>query len=209
MLAYISSPAVPENNIALTPAGLPRKISSTLGGYAMEFIKTPEETNGQYLEVEVIMKPKGGNDMHYHTTFTEEFIVVEGVLGIQVEKEVVHLHPGEKAIAPLNKLHKFFNPSETTPVRFRVLVKPARFFEATLRIAHGLANDGLCNKKGLPRSIWHLALLFEMGESYAPLLPHKLQTALCSILAGIARWLGKDKALEKYYIAPEKPITRQ
>jgi quercetin dioxygenase-like cupin family protein len=208
MPAYSASPAVPEVEKSLTSAGLPRKISSTLGGYDMEFIHTPEETNGQYLEVEVVMKPGGGNDMHYHTTFTEEFIVVEGVLGIQVEKEVVHLHPGEKAVAPLYKLHKFFNPSETTPVCFRVLVKPARFFEATLRIAHGLANDGLCNNKGLPKSIWHLALLFEMGESYAPLLPHKLQTGLCSILAGIARWLGKDKELEKYYKAPAKLLVK-
>ncbi|WP_224999655.1 cupin domain-containing protein [Cesiribacter sp. SM1] len=209
MLAYISSPAVPENKSALTPAGLSRTISSSAGGYDMEFIRTPEETSGQYLEVEVVMKPKGGNDMHYHTTFIEEFIVVEGILGIQVEKELLHLIPGEKAVAPLYKLHRFFNPSETEPVRFRVLVKPARFFEATLRIAHGLANDGLCNKKGLPKSIWHLALLFEMGESYAPILPHSLQTGLCSILAGIARWLGKDKELEKYYKATASTLARQ
>ncbi|AHM62177.1 hypothetical protein D770_19640 [Flammeovirgaceae bacterium 311] len=193
---------MPEAKQSLTPAGLPRKISSCLGDYEMGFIHTPEEINGQYLEVEVLMQPKGGNEMHYHTTFVEEFTVVESVLGIQVEKEILHLQPGEMAVAPLHKLHRFFNPSETATVRFRVMVKPARFFEATLRIAHGLANDGLCNKKGIPRSIWHLALLFEMGETYVPLLPHKLQTGLFSVLACIARGLGKDKELEKYYKAP-------
>lgn len=199
MLAYITSPDTPKTESSLTPAGLPRKISSNMGGYDIEFIQTPDETAGEFLEVEVLMKPNGGNDMHYHTTFMEAFKVVEGTLGIQVEKEILHLKPGEQAAAPLRKLHRFFNPSGTDYVRFRVIVKPARFFEATLRIAHGLANDGLCNKNGIPKSIWHLALLFEMGESYAPLLPHKLQTSLCSFLARIARWLGKDKELQKYY----------
>lgn len=199
MITHCQLPEMPELKKGLTPAGLTRQITSTLGGYAIEVIQSSEETAGKLLEVEVLMEPNGGNDLHYHTTFEEEFFVVEGTLGIQLEKEIMHLSPGEAAVAPLHKLHRFFNPSKTASVRFRVRVTPPRMFEATLRIAHGLANDGKTNKKGIPSSIWHLALLFEMGESYAPLLPHWLQLGLCKFLARLARWLGKDKELEKYY----------
>lgn len=202
MLNHVKSPAMPAESQIVTPLGLARKISSSLGDYEVEFIKTAEETNGEYLEVEVLMAPKGGNDMHYHTTFTEHFEVLEGTLGIQVEKEVLYLGPGQSAQAPLYKLHRFFNPSETDPVRFRVVVRPARKFETTMRIAYGLANDGFCNKKGIPKSLWHLALLFEMGETYVPMMPHGLQKTIFGFLAGVARWLGKDRELEKYYKAP-------
>jgi mannose-6-phosphate isomerase-like protein (cupin superfamily) len=211
MLTYIEAPAKPEIKEALTPAGLPRSINSRLGGYSIDIIHTAEETDGKLLEVEVLMEPKGGNDLHYHTTFEEVFFVLEGVLGIQLEKEILHLGPGQSAKAPLHKLHRFFNPSETEPVRFRVVVTPPRSFEACLRIVHGLANDGKTNKEGIPTSLWHLALVFQMGETYVPLLPHTIQTGLSTMLARIARWLGKDKELEKYYKSPSyaSPLTAE
>jgi hypothetical protein len=77
-------------------------------------------------------------------------------------------------------------------------LRPARNFEKALRIAYGLASDGKVTAKAVPKSIWHLALLFQLGESYLPGLPLPIQRGMFGALAGMARLLGKDKELEKY-----------
>ncbi|EMR01951.1 cupin domain-containing protein [Cesiribacter andamanensis] len=209
MITYIPAPHRPEPGQERTPEGLPRTIPSKLGDYTIEVLQSASETGGKLLVVEVLLAPKGGNDLHYHTTFEEEFSVQQGVLGVQLEKEVLHLRPGQTATAPRHKLHRFFNPSDTEAVRFMVRITPPRQFEACLRIAHGLANDGKTTSKGIPKSLWHLALLFEMGESYVPLLPHRLQLLLCGLLAGLARRLGKDKELDRYWQPDAESARRE
>lgn len=179
---------------------LSRTIVNPLMGEKVTFLKTAEETNGEYALVEVDLAPLGGVGLHYHTHYAEYFEVIDGVLGIECDGKTVFLHPGESITAHIGSKHRFFNDSETKRVTFRTTITPARQFEQGLRIIYGLICDGKTNKKGIP-NIWHLALMFEKAESYFPGLPLGLQVRIFRLLANIARRKGKDKDLLKYYVA--------
>ena len=147
--------------------------------------------------------------MHYHLHFDEQFEAIEGDLGIQLGKKKIIVKPGDKpARAPRGSVHRFFNPG-TSVVKFRALISPARQFETVMRIGYGLADDGLCNKKGLPRNIWHLALVYEIGESFLPGVPLFIQRGIFGVLAKIARAKGRHKDLEKYYSGEVEPLVNQ
>jgi mannose-6-phosphate isomerase-like protein (cupin superfamily) len=128
-------------------------------------LKNTAETAGEYILVEVEMRPGGGNSLHYHTSFTETFIAVEGVLGIGIENKELHLWPGQHLTAGIKQLHRFFNPGNTT-IRFRVKIAPARdSFLQSLSIGYGLAADGLTNDKGIPKKLDHLAFLLDLSDT--------------------------------------------
>jgi hypothetical protein len=93
--------------------------------------------------------------------------------------------------------HRFYSTSDTS-VKYIVEIRPARQFEKSLRIACGLARDGRVNSKGIPKSIWHLALVFQLAETYLPGLPLFIQQGIFGGLASIAKWRGLDRELERY-----------
>lgn len=163
-------------------------------------IKTSSETNGKYVLVEVALQPGGGNNMHYHTSFSEEFIAVEGTLGVDAgKKKNIRLQPGEQAIVPIKQLHRFYNPGKEV-IRFHVKLVPAKDdFLKGLSIGYGLAADGLTSKSGIPKSIAHLALLLDLTDTRLPGLFSLLNPIIRSS-ARRARKKGIDKALlEKYW----------
>jgi len=128
-------------------------------------LATAEDTNNEYLLVEVELAVGGGTPKHYHTSFTEEFIAVEGTLGISLNKKQLLLHPGESAAAKKMEVHRFFNPVEP-PIRFHVKITPAqnRFLES-LCIGYGLAEDGKTTKKGVPKRMDHLAVMLQHSDT--------------------------------------------
>ena len=162
-------------------------------------LKTTRESNGKYVLVEVELQPGGGNDMHYHKTFNEEFTAVDGILGVDVGKEKFRLHPGEQAIAPMNQLHRFYNPGNEV-IRFYVkIVPPKDQFLMGLAIGYGLANDGLTSKKGIPKKFAHLALLLDLTDTRLPGLL-TLFNPIIKSSARRARKKGIDKKLiQKYW----------
>ena len=185
---------------------LPRKLVNRTHGYNVHFLVSASETGGAYTYVEVDLPPGEGTPPHYHLHFDERFEAVQGTLGIQVGKKKVLVEPGDAPAEALRgNVHRFFNPGKET-IKFRAVISPARQFETLMRIGYGLADDGLCNKKGMPKSIWHLALVYEIGESYLPGLPLFLQRGIFGLLARIARWKGKEKELQKYYLGELEPL---
>jgi quercetin dioxygenase-like cupin family protein len=128
-------------------------------------LKTAEETNGDHILVEVELAVGGGTPKHYHTTYNETFIPVEGVLGVDVGKKQLRLQGKETAKANISEVHRFYNPGKT-PIRFHVKIFPAesRFLES-LCIGYGLADDGKTNSKGIPKKFEHLSVLMEHSDS--------------------------------------------
>jgi len=127
-------------------------------------IKSSQETNGAYTLVEVELEPGGGNPLHYHTTFSEEFTTVKGVLGVQLEKKQMSLKPGETVLVPVKKYHRFYN-SGKEKVTFKVrLVPGSEGFETSIKIMYGLAGDGLISKRMIPRKFDHLALFAMIAD---------------------------------------------
>ena len=128
------------------------------------FLTTAKQSKGEKTLMEVKIGPKGGVPLHYHKRFSETFNVIEGELSIQVGKDKMILKPGDKATAPKNTNHRFYNTSGK-PVRFTVELNPAsEGFENVLRIGFGLAQDGQSGSDGLPKSFLHKAILVNMGE---------------------------------------------
>lgn len=158
------------------------------------FLKSSAETNGAYTLIEVELEPGGGNALHYHTSFEEEFTAVDGQLSIGLANRQLHLKPGEKAIARINQLHRFYNASPH-PIRFHVKLTPGSTdFEKSIAIAYGLAGDGLTRKGGIPKKLDHLAVTIELSNTRLPgffawILPWLLRRAKRARRKGILQEL--------------------
>lgn len=162
------------------------------------FLETSGETGGERTLIEIEVAPGGGTPPHYHLTYAEHFEVVEGELQVVVGGETRTLTEGEKAVVPRNTLHNFHNATDE-PVTFLITFRPGHAgFEKALRVAYGLAADGLSNSKGLPKNLYHTALLFEWGEGRMPGL-FALAQPLFRLLARRARRRGIDRELEARY----------
>lgn len=147
---------------------------------------------------ELTLMPGGGNPPHIHTAFDETFTAVKGKLGLRLGKEKMLLQPGESFTVRKGEVHNFFNPGKEEIV-FKIKFTPGHEgMEHLLRIAYGLAADGLTNKEGVPKSILVAALIMEMGDSYPTGLFYLLRPLL-SLLAKRARKKGIEKALVDKY----------
>ncbi len=176
-----------------------RRIYNPVQKDHVTFLKTADETNGEYTLVEVELAPKGGVGLHYHKTYSEKFDCLEGDLKVQLGKTVYTLNPGESATASPNVNHRFFNQSDKV-CRFRVELRPAsKGFERSLQIGYGLARDGETKKNGFPKDKYALAWLFDISESNLP--------GWMSLFEGILRRQAKaavkratDKLLLEKYV---------
>jgi hypothetical protein len=144
-----------------------------------------------------VVAPGGGLSLHYHPDFTEEFRAVEGRLNLELEGRQLVLEPGERALVPIGARHRWYSTSDA-PIVFEVEVRPARRFEEGLRIAYGLARDGLVRPGGMPKSLWHAALLLQLAGTYPAGIPRWLLQVPLGLLATIARRRGVEHALAKY-----------
>lgn len=162
------------------------------------FLETSDETDGERTLIEIEVAPGGGTTPHYHLTYAENFEVTSGALEVMVGGKTRTLTAGDKEVAPKNTLHNFHNATDE-PTTFLVELRPGSSgFEKALRIAYGLASDGLANSKGLPKNLYHTALLFEWGEGRLPGI-FALLEPLFGFLARRARRKGIDMELEARY----------
>ena len=162
------------------------------------FLETSEETGGERTLIEIEVAPGGGTTPHYHLTYAEHFEVISGALEVMVGGETRTLTAGQKSVAPKNTLHNFHNATGE-PTTFLIELRPGSSgFEKALRVAYGLASDGLSNSKGLPKNPYHTALLFDWGEGRLPGIFAFLEP-LFRLLARRARRKGIDRQLEARY----------
>ena len=174
-----------------------RTIINSEGNYSATFVRTGAETNGAYELVQVELEPHGGNDWHYHSSFSESFTVLDGEVNIGHNGNVVLLKKGDSAVANKKEMH-FFKNAQSQKSILLVRTTPAAGLEKTLRVAYGLINDGLL-KNDMTKNPWHMILLLAYSESYLPVMPSWFQEPLINALAKIAQWKGEDKALYKYF----------
>lgn len=176
-----------------------RKIYNPIQKDTVVFLKTAEETNGEYTLVEVELSDGGGVGLHYHKTYQESFSCLEGEVQIQLGKTIHILKNGERATANENVNHLFRNRSGKS-CKFQVELRPAsRGFEQSLQIGYGLAQDGLCRKNGFPKDKLALAWLFDISESNLPGWMSIFEFILRK-QAKKARVKGVDKQLLEKYV---------
>lgn len=176
-----------------------RKIYNPIQKDTVVFLKTKQDTGGEYTLVQVELAPGGGVGLHYHKTYSEKFTCTEGEVQVQLGKALYRLHPGESATAEAGINHLFRNRSNNT-CRFLVELRPAsRGFEESLQIGYGLASDGLCKKNGFPKDKLALAWLFNISESNLPGWMSIFEFILRKQARKAIR-LGLDKKLRSTYV---------
>ena len=165
------------------------------------FLQTAEESGGKISDIEITLMPEGGNPLRYHKTYSETFKAIDGELGLKLgKKDTKILKPGESyTVEPLS-LHSFFNPTDKE-IKFNVKIKPGHTgFENTLRIIYDLAEDGLTNKKSIPTSLKHTAIIVCMSDMNVPGLLTLLYPILKRV-ANKAKANGEEKKLiDKYCV---------
>ncbi|PVH89671.1 hypothetical protein DL98DRAFT_647396 [Cadophora sp. DSE1049] len=189
------------------PAGMRGPSRRTLTNHLIKdeayIEKYGAETNGAYTQVRVIVAPGGGTPLHYHGSYEEHLTCTNGLLSCVVGNKTLTFTPGETAVIPIGTKHRFFNASETDDVEFVGKVIPAHEgFEKSLYICYGLAEDGECDDKGLPKSFVHLCLMADLGDMRWPgfMLVAGLGNMLVKVVAAYARWSGEeDRLLKKYW----------
>ena len=177
----------------------PRRIFNPVQRDAATFLETSEESGGARTLAELEVAPGGKVTPHYHLTYSERFKVLEGQLTVEIDGVRHELGPGDEAVAAPRSLHAWSNPCEERSVAHIELRPGSPGFERALRVAYGLAADGLVLKNGLPRNPLHAALLLEMGELRLPGAYAALERVL-GLLASVARWRGIDRELERRYL---------
>jgi quercetin dioxygenase-like cupin family protein len=163
--------AIPKKTISLNRNYLTMKSSSneTLSGRKVyvnpvigdkvTFIESSAETGGARTLIHIELAAHGGNTLHIHDDFAETFIVLEGSLKVRVGNKYKVLQPGDVYTIPPKMPHYFQNPTDGI-VQFQVKLEPGHEgFEQGLKIAYGLARDGLTDKKSMPKKFSHIALL--------------------------------------------------
>jgi quercetin dioxygenase-like cupin family protein len=167
----------------------PRRIYNPIQKDYVTFLKTSDETNGEYTLVEVELASKGGVGLHYHKTYTEKFSCLEGELKVEAGNTIHTLLAGQTVTADIRVNHRFFNTSDSV-CKFQVELRPAsKGFEQSLQIGYGLARDGQTNSKGFPKNRLALAWLFDISESNLP--------GWLSFIEFILRWQAKKARAAK------------
>ena len=178
----------------------PRRIYNPVQRDAATFLETSEETGGIRTLAELEVAPGGQVTPHYHLTYSERFKVLEGQLTVEIDGDRHELEPGDEAVAAIRSLHAWSNPGEVRSI-VQVELRPGSAgFEDGLRIAYGLAADGLVRKNGVPRNPLHAALVLQMGEIRLPPGGYAVLQRVLGLLARVARWRGVDRELERRYL---------
>lgn len=176
-----------------------RRIYNPVQRDAATFLETSEETGGERTLAELEVAPGGKVTPHYHLTYSERFTVLEGRLSVEIDGVRRELGVGDEAVATPGSLHAWSNPGPERSVAQVELRPGSPGFEKGLRVAYGLAADGLVLKNGVPRNPLHAALLLEMGEVRLPGAYAALERIL-GLLARLARWRGIDREFERRYL---------
>ncbi|KAH7342750.1 RmlC-like cupin domain-containing protein [Rhexocercosporidium sp. MPI-PUGE-AT-0058] len=188
------------------PAGMRNPSRRTLTNHVVKdhayFEKYGAETNGAYTQVRVTVAPGGGTPLHYHGSYEEHLTCTNGLLSCVVGKKTLTFTPGETAVIPIGTRHRFFNASETGDLKFVGKVIPAHEgFEKSVYICYGLAEDGKCDEKGLPKNFVHMCLVADLGDMRFPgfMLVAGLGNMIVRVVAAYGRWSGEEERLMKKY----------
>jgi quercetin dioxygenase-like cupin family protein len=167
-------------------------IGNPLTGERLTFLKTNRDTDGELLMIDWSLNPGGflPGGAHVHPYQEERFEVISGTLGVRVGRHKYNLGAGGAATVPPGTLHGWWNEGDEgahTVIEFR----PALDTESLFETIYGLVRDGKTTKSGVPHPLQVIALLEDFRNELAvPLLPLRLQRAITSALAPLARRRG-------------------
>lgn len=171
-------------------------------------------TGDERLVVDLYIQP-GGAVMgeHFHPVMEERFTVLRGKVGFRLAGQVAIAEPGVELVAPPGTPHDWWNAGSEEAL-VRVEMRPAARFEAMIRNAFGLAQDGKVNRRGMPNLLQLSVFAREFPDVMRFTRPHRIvQGILFGLLAPLARLLGYRGNYPEYLIRepssniPVEPLT--
>jgi quercetin dioxygenase-like cupin family protein len=150
-----------------------------------------EEAGGELLIADLYLRP-GAAVMgeHLHPAIEERFTVLRGQIGFRLSGRVTIAEPGVKLVVPPEVPHDWWNAGPEEAL-VRVEVRPGARFEAMIRNAFGLAQDGKVNPRGMPNLLQLAVFAREFVDVVQFTRPPRIvQRILFGLLAIPARLLG-------------------
>lgn len=113
----------------------------------IEFLQTAKDTNGALLEMISTYGPFSTRpSSHYHPYQSEDFVVMEGELTVQLGKEIKVLKKRDAIHIPQNEPHAMWNNSgKNTVVNWKVM--PALDTEYMFESAYNIAIESVHRKR--------------------------------------------------------------
>jgi quercetin dioxygenase-like cupin family protein len=178
-------------------------LSNPVTGEVLIFHRTAAQTHGKSVLVETIVRRDGFvAAAHVHPNQSERFEILEGEVALRIGSDELLARPGDVAIVPPGKPHRFHNAGDTD-ARFLCEIRPALQFESLIETMFTLAAEGKTNRKGLPNP-FQLAVIAaaHFDTVRLPFPPPALQRAALALGAPLGRTLGYRPAVQR----PERDI---
>lgn len=172
-------------------------------GGALTWLRTGQETGGEYSLLYGELGPGYWIFPHYHTVYTETFKVCGGYLPGLYGDRRINVEPGEEVVISPGTVHGW-GPLSEGEVKAIVEIRPAHEgFEKWLMIAHNMAVDGQHKPKLQMNSFVYTALILvetdtRLGGSA------RIFNPIVKTVAWFARKAGVDRKLEEKYYRPLK-----
>jgi mannose-6-phosphate isomerase-like protein (cupin superfamily) len=165
------------------------------------FRQTVLKHEGGLVWTELVLEPyAAGPPEHIHTSFPENFIVVEGTLSLLVNGEKRLLRPGESQLVPPGTPHRPFNETDARVV-IRGPVTPEHGlperFTVFLTQAYGLFDESESNSR-LPQALLQMSRFSPTYDIWLAAPPVFLQKIVFFAISPTARLLGYRNHYEKY-----------
>ena len=178
-------------------------IENPVTGEQVTFLKRGQDTDGEFVRLEVVAEPKApGPPEHVHEHQEEYFSVQAGTLEGSVDGEPFRLEVGEELTVWPGTPHTWGNGGDDE-LRVIIEVRPARRFEEVLEVFYGLARDGKTDDEGLPNPL-QLAVIGQeyWGDNHVTSPPPLVQRAAFAVFAPIGRLLGYRAYYPEYSPLP-------
>jgi len=168
-------------------------IENPVTGERIVFHKTSADTNGEYVEIEVFVRPGGVvAAAHVHPYQAERFEILGGTIGMKVGRKKLEAGYGDVVTVEPGTPHKFWNAGDDE-LHFVCVVRPALQFEQLLETMFALAVNGKTNRKGMPNPM-RLAVIAKahFDDVRLPFPPAFVQRLGLALGAPLGRILGYE-----------------
>jgi quercetin dioxygenase-like cupin family protein/uncharacterized protein YndB with AHSA1/START domain len=156
-------------------------------GLRAEFRATAESTGGEYMEVDMLGRPKGFiRAAHVHPGQRERIEVIAGAMKVAFHGTTRILRPGDSIEIPPDTPHTQL-PAGDGPGHIRITVHPAGRTEAFLERLAELSRGGQLTRFGFPRPVAGARLVLDLGETgHAARPPLRVQQAVARTILRFA-----------------------
>ncbi|WP_018630532.1 DUF4267 domain-containing protein [Niabella aurantiaca] len=151
---------------------------------------------------EATIYPGDKTPWHYHTLFAETFELLDGSLQVGKSGHYYQLKKGDRITIDICEQHSFYNNTGVN-CRVRTVIQPGNLrFEQAGQVLNGLANDGLTNKRGIPKRLTDLALFLYLNDSKLVGMA-KMAAPLFAFLVWRGRKCGRlNTLIDRYCSSP-------